>query len=79
MTRAEWKYIGTTYFDLANTIEQTPYHLLNAKTGIETEKIALYFWAKNLAGTKYISYGYDFGAVHLGDPAIWGSSLSFKF
>ena len=79
MTRAEWKYIGTTYFDLANTIEQTPYHLLNAKTGIETEKIAFYFWAKNLAGTKYISYGYDFGAVHLGDPAIWGSSLSFKF
>ncbi|MEY4097343.1 MAG: hypothetical protein RL170_187 [Bacteroidota bacterium] len=79
MTRAEWKYIGTTYFDLANTIEQTPYQLLNAKAGIETEKIALYFWAKNLAGTKYISYGYDFGAVHLGDPAIWGSSLSFKF
>ena len=79
MTRAEWKYIGTTYFDLANTIEQKPYHLLNAKTGIETEKIAFYFWAKNLAGTKYISYGYDFGAVHLGDPAIWGSSLSFKF
>ena len=79
MTRAEWKYIGTTYFDLANNIEQSPYHLLNAKTGIETEKIALYFWAKNLAGTKYISYGSDFGAVHLGDPAIWGSSLSFKF
>jgi len=79
MTRAEWKYIGTTYFDLANTIQQTPYHLLNAKTGFETEKIAFYFWAKNLAGTKYISYGYDFGAVHLGDPAIWGSSLSFKF
>ena len=49
------------------------------KTGIETEKIAFYFWSKNLAGTKYISYGYDFGAVHLGDPAIWGSSLSFKF
>jgi len=79
MARAEWKYIGSTYFDLANTIEQTPYHLLNAKTGIETEKIALYFWAKNLAGTKYISYGYDFGAVHLGDPAIFGTSLSFKF
>jgi iron complex outermembrane receptor protein len=79
MTRAEWKYIGTTYFDLANNIQQSPYNLLNAKTGIETEKIAFYFWAKNLAGTKYISYGYDFGAVHLGDPAIWGSSLSFKF
>jgi iron complex outermembrane receptor protein len=79
ITRAEWKYIGTTYFDLTNAIEQKPFHLLNVKTGIETEKIALYFWAKNLAGTKYISYAYDFGAVHLGDPATWGSSLSFKF
>ncbi len=79
MARAEWKYIGTTYFDLANTIVQSPYHLLNAKTGIETEKIALYFWAKNITGTKFISYGYDFGAVHLGDPSTFGTSLSFKF
>jgi iron complex outermembrane receptor protein len=79
ITRAEWKYIGTTYFDLANSIQQSPYHLLNAKLEMEYKKTALSFWAKNLAGTKYISYGYDFGAVHLGDPATWGSSLSFKF
>lgn len=79
MLRAEWKYIGTTYFDLANSIQQSPYHLLNAKLGIEYKKTALSFWAKNLAGTKYISYGYDFGAVHLGDPAIFGTSFSYKF
>ncbi len=79
MLRGEWKYIGTTYFDLANSIEQSPYHLLNAKLGMEYKKTALSFWAKNLAGTKYISYGYDFGAVHLGDPAIFGTSFSYKF
>lgn len=79
MLRGEWKYIGTTYFDLANSIEQSPYHLLNAKLGIEYKKTALSFWAKNLAGTRYISYGYDFGAVHLGDPAIFGTSFSYKF
>ena len=77
--RGEWKYIGTTYFDLANNIQQSPYHLLNAKLGIEYKKTALSFWAKNLAGAKYISYGYDFGAVHLGDPAIFGTSFSYKF
>jgi iron complex outermembrane receptor protein len=77
--RGEWKYIGTTYFDLANSIEQSPYHLLNAKLGMEYKKTALSFWAKNLAGTKYISYGYDFGAVHLGDPAIFGTSFSYQF
>ena len=79
MLRGEWKYIGTTYFDLANSIQQSPYHLLNAKLGMEYKKTALSFWAKNLAGTKYISYGYDFGAVHLGDPAIFGTSFSYKF
>jgi iron complex outermembrane receptor protein len=79
MLRGEWKYIGTTYFDLANNIQQSPYHLLNAKLGIEYKKTALSFWAKNLAGAKYISYGYDFGAVHLGDPAIFGTSFSYKF
>ena len=79
MLRGEWKYIGTTYFDLANSIQQSPYHLLNAKLGMEYKKTALSFWAKNLAGAKYISYGYDFGAVHLGDPAIFGTSFSYKF
>ena len=77
--RGEWKYIGTTFFDLANNIKQSPYHLLNAKLGFEYKKAALSFWAKNLAGTKYISYGYDFGAVHLGDPAIFGTSFSYQF
>ena len=79
LLRGEWKYIGTTYFDLANNIQQSPYHLLNAKLGMEYKKTALSFWAKNLAGAKYISYGYDFGAVHLGDPAIFGTSFSYKF
>ena len=77
--RGEWKYIGTTYFDLANTIQQSPYHLLNVKAGIENDKIGLSFWAKNITGTKFISYGYDFGAVHLGDPATFGTTLSYRF
>jgi len=77
--RGEWKYIGTTYFDLANNIQQSPYHLLNAKLSMEYKKVALSFWAKNISDTKYISYGYDFGAVHLGDPAIFGTSFSYKF
>jgi len=79
MARAEWKYIGTTYFDLANTIEQSPYQLLNLKAGIEYNKMGLHFWVKNITGTKFISYGYDFGAVHLGDPSTFGSSFSYKF
>ena len=77
--RGEWKYIGTTYFDVSNTIQQSPYHLLNAKAGVASPKIALSFWTKNLSGTKYISYGYDFGVIQFGDPAIYGTTLSYKF
>ena len=77
--RGEWKYMGTTYFDLANTIQQSSYQLLNAKTGIEYKKIGLFFWGKNITETKFISYGYDFGAVHLGDPSTFGTSFSYKF
>jgi iron complex outermembrane receptor protein len=77
--RGECKYIGTTFFDLANNIKQSPYHLLNAKLSMEYKKVALSFWAKNISDTKYISYGYDFGAVHLGDPAIFGTSFSYQF
>ena len=77
--RGEWKYMGTTYFDLANTMQQSPYHILNVKAGIEHDKMGLSFWAKNITGTKFISYGYDFGAVHLGDPASFGTTFSYKF
>src|SRR5574343_132124 len=66
--RGEWKYLGATYFDLNNAIRQAPYHLLHASAGLGYQQIKLQVWARNLTDTKYISYAYDFGAVHLGDP-----------
>jgi iron complex outermembrane receptor protein len=37
--RAEWKYLGTTYFDLANNIKQDPYQLINASAGLNIKNI----------------------------------------
>ena len=77
--RTEWKYTGTTYFDLANTIKQSPYSMVNASAGIQMGDISFKLWSRNLTGQKYISYAYDFGAVHLGDPATTGLSIAIKF
>jgi len=77
--RAEWFYIGTTYYDLANNIKQSPYQLLNAKLGVSSKHADLFLWARNITDKKYIAYAYDFGAVHLADPRTWGVTLTAKF
>ena len=75
VVRGEWKYIGTTYFDQANSIKQTPYSLFNARAGVGFMSFELMGWARNLGNKKYISYAYDFGAYHLGDPSTFGATL----
>jgi len=70
--RGEWSYLGKQYFDLANSIVQSPYNLLNTRIGLKIKHAELYFWERNMANVKYIAYGYDFGAVHLGNPRTYG-------
>ena len=79
VVRGEWKYLGTQFFDLANTIRQSSYHLLNTRAGLAAKNFEIMFWMRNIADKKYISYAYDFGAVHLGNPKTFGVTLSGKF
>lgn len=79
VVRGEWFYLGKQYFDLANSIAQDPYSLFNTRIGISSKKADLFFWGRNITGKKYVSYAYNFGAVHLGNPAIFGITLSTKF
>ena len=78
ITRIEWFHLGTTYFDLANNIKQSPYSLFNTRMGISSKNIDLFLWSRNIGNEKYIAYAYDFGAVHLGDPGTFGASLMLK-
>jgi iron complex outermembrane receptor protein len=73
--RGEWTYLGKQYFDLANSITQSPYNLLNTRIGLKIKHAELYFWERNITDVKYIAYGYDFGAVHLGNPRTFGFTL----
>lgn len=77
--RGEWKMTGATYFDLANTIRQSSYSIYNMRCGAGFRQFELAVWGRNIGDKKYISYAYDFGAYHLGDPATWGVTLSVRF
>lgn len=77
--RAEWLYLGERYFDLSNTIKQSPYSLVNTSIGASRKNIELSFWMRNIGDVKYIEYAYDFGAIHLGIPMTWGITLRTKF
>ena len=77
--RGEWKMTGTTYFDLANTIKQPAYSIFNMRCGAGFRQFELAVWGRNIGDKKYISYAYDFGAYHLGDPATWGVTLAVRF
>jgi iron complex outermembrane receptor protein len=79
IVRGEWILVGKQYFDLANTIAQSSYSLINTRCGISTKHFGIFFWGRNLGNKKYIAYAYDFGAVHLGDPKTYGITLSGKF
>ena len=75
----EWFYIGQEYFDLANNIRQSSTQRFNARAGVSSKHLEVYFWARNITKTKYIEYAYDFGAVHLGDPNTYGVTLRTSF
>jgi iron complex outermembrane receptor protein len=37
------------------------------------------FWMRNIGDKKYISYAYDFGGTHLGNPKNFGVTLRMMF
>jgi len=79
LARAEWMWLGTTYFDLQNQLKQDPYHLVNARLAVEKGPVSLSIWARNILETKYVDYAYNFGAAHLGEPATFGVSIRAGF
>ncbi len=79
VARGEWFYLGQRYFDLANKIRQSSYNLLNTRVGVSCKHVEVFFWARNIGNVKYMEYAYDFGAVHLGNPGIYGVTIKTMF
>jgi iron complex outermembrane receptor protein len=78
LLNTDWKYTGTTYFDIANNIKQSPYNTLNGSLGIQYQKMQVLFWTRNITDVHYINYAYDFGAVHLAEPKRLGITASIQ-
>lgn len=76
LLRGELKSFGRIYFDLLNTLSQSPYSLVNLRAGITNNKLGAYIWCRNLLNKKYLSYAYDFGAAHNGDPMTIGATVN---
>jgi iron complex outermembrane receptor protein len=77
--RIEWFYFGKQYFDLSNLQMQSAYQLFNVSAGISYKQTAISFWFRNITGTHYVAYAYDFGAARLGDPFTYGVSIKYVF
>ncbi len=77
--RGEWVYLGDHYFDLGNTIRQPGYSLLNTRFGFAFRNVDIMFWGRNMTNKKYISYAYDFGGTHLGNPKNYGVTVRVNF
>jgi iron complex outermembrane recepter protein len=79
VARGEWMYVGKTYFDLGNNLSQDAYDLINTRIGFAAKGFEVMFWGRNLGDKKYITYAYDFGAAHLGNPKNYGVTIRKNF
>lgn len=77
-SNVQYMYTGNQYFDFANSIEQKGYGLVHAQIGYKFSKLNVSVWARNITNKKYISYAYDFGAVHLGNARTLGIRLAYS-
>jgi iron complex outermembrane receptor protein len=79
LVRGEWSSVGDQYFDLANTLRQPGYNLINIRSGIFYETFEIMFWMRNVTNKNYVAYAYDFGAAHLGNPKNYGVTIRKSF
>lgn len=77
-----YQYRSSFYFDVANTLRQPGYGLVNARVGVENDRYAAYVWGQNLADQRYRTISTDFGPgplVAVGAPLMVGGTFKLKF
>ena len=81
--RTELNGIGSFYWDDANTLKQDAYQLVNMSLGLESEKVDIVLWARNLFDEAYESVAFEFPGSdpigQSGDPLTMGITVRFRF
>ncbi|HEX7062770.1 MAG TPA: TonB-dependent receptor plug domain-containing protein [Woeseiaceae bacterium] len=77
------------YFDVSHDQRSTPYQLVNARLGYETERWTATLWARNLLDETYAVRGFFFGNeppdfpnelyIRRGDPRQVGATIEMRF
>ncbi|MEO0827582.1 MAG: TonB-dependent receptor, partial [Cyanobacteria bacterium J06642_9] len=80
--RTELVGLGTTFFDEANTLKQSPYAIFNARLGYEFENYGVYLFGNNIFDLEYLTGA--FGLVgsasgQYGAPATYGVQFRARF
>jgi iron complex outermembrane receptor protein len=80
-TRAEWRLVGSMYWDEANSSKQDAYQVVNLKIGYETGNYEIYLYGKNVFDEKYYTGTIGMGSLYgkLGDPRTYGFLVSRRF
>ncbi len=75
-------YVGSHYFDPANTLQQDAYHLLNAKIGVEGQSWSIHLWTKNALDRYFSKVEFNFGfgtTAEAGKPRAVGLTFNQFF
>lgn len=78
----DYIYQSEIFWDPGNVNTQEAYGLLNARLGVTSKNIDVFFWSKNLTDKEYFVYGFGtngFNAATYGLPRTYGVTLTGKF
>jgi len=81
-SRLELQGLGTYFFDDANTLEQDPFVLVNARIGYEFDNSGVYLFANNLFDQEYFTAAFaPFGTprANFGDRRVVGIQFQTRF
>lgn len=79
---AAYAQTGELYWNLANTLKEETYGLLNAKVSFTKGDLQLDVWGKNLLNTKYHAFLFESGPAafaQAGKPMQLGANISYKW
>jgi outer membrane receptor protein involved in Fe transport len=79
---AVYNQTGELYWNLANTLKEESYGLLNAKVSLSKGDLQLDVWGKNLLNTQYRAFIFESGPsafAQAGRPMQLGATISYKW
>jgi iron complex outermembrane receptor protein len=77
--RADYRRIGETYWDPANSTVRAPVNLLDVRVGIEGESWSLIGWQRNVNDVQYNAEFSPGGFVFKAKPQRWGIDFMKEF